>query len=81
MNCVSGNVNVSLGGEFDRFEDVGSEDRPLTSTMFSRGMYLCMELRIKVICRQRSEWLAEMKASGRFVPDSGDDSTAIVYYW
>lgn len=49
MNCVSGKVKVCLGGEFDLFDEVGSDERPLTSTIFKRGMYLCIELRINVI--------------------------------
>lgn len=51
MNCVSGKLKVCLGGELDLFDEVGSDERPLTSTMFKRGMYLCIELRISVIWR------------------------------
>jgi hypothetical protein len=49
MNCVSGKVNVCFDDELDLLDDVGSDDRPLTSTIFKRGIYLCIELRINVI--------------------------------
>ena len=45
---------TGFGGELVLFDDVGSAVRPLTSTIFKRGIYLCIELRISVILKQKT---------------------------
>jgi hypothetical protein len=79
MNCVSGNVNVCFGGEFDLFDDVGSDDRPLTSTIFKRGIYLCIELRIRVIFKKKQKKSC-FKFLVKFRPDFVEELLVVVYY-